>query len=159
MFWSERTSQDGLQLSAVERGFAIKSARRLSFVLFIVSPPKKKKVGVVIFDRFSRRPHTQIWWSVQKDVTPSLPTERQPSSYVDPILFHWIIWTLFTSLRFKFNIDLMLCVCVCRAKDVPPEVLRQREVKWLDMLSHWDKWMIKRFNKVSLVCTSCTRMI
>uniref|UniRef100_A0A8C4DFZ7 TBC1 domain family, member 10Aa n=1 Tax=Dicentrarchus labrax TaxID=13489 RepID=A0A8C4DFZ7_DICLA len=33
------------------------------------------------------------------------------------------------------------------AKDVPPEVLRQREVKWLDMLSHWDKWMIKRFNK------------
>uniref|UniRef100_A0AAQ5XBE2 Rab-GAP TBC domain-containing protein n=1 Tax=Amphiprion ocellaris TaxID=80972 RepID=A0AAQ5XBE2_AMPOC len=33
------------------------------------------------------------------------------------------------------------------AQDVPPEVLRQREVKWLDMLSHWDKWMIKRFNK------------
>ncbi|CAK6950316.1 TBC1 domain family member 10A-like [Scomber scombrus] len=33
------------------------------------------------------------------------------------------------------------------AQDVPTEVLRQREVKWLDMLSHWDKWMIKRFNK------------
>lgn len=40
---------------------------------------------------------------------------------------------------------------VLRAQDVPPEVLRQREVKWLDMLGHWDKWMIKRFNKVSLL--------
>lgn len=39
--------------------------------------------------------------------------------------------------------------CVRRAQDVPPEVLRQREVKWLDMLGHWNKWMIKRFNKVS----------
>lgn len=38
------------------------------------------------------------------------------------------------------------------AQDVPPAVLRQREVKWLDMLSHWDKWMIKRFNKVRLRC-------
>lgn len=38
------------------------------------------------------------------------------------------------------------------AQDVPPEVLRQREVKWLDMLSHWDKWMIKRYNKVRLRC-------
>lgn len=44
---------------------------------------------------------------------------------------------------------LFLCG-VPRAQDVPPEVLRQREVKWLDMLSHWDKWMIKRFNKVSI---------
>ncbi|XP_034025559.1 TBC1 domain family member 10A-like [Thalassophryne amazonica] len=38
------------------------------------------------------------------------------------------------------------------AQDVPPEVLRQREVKWLDMLNHWDKWMLKRFNKVRLRC-------
>lgn len=37
-----------------------------------------------------------------------------------------------------------------RAQDVPPEVLRQREVKWLDMLGHWDKWIMKRFNKVGL---------
>lgn len=35
-----------------------------------------------------------------------------------------------------------------RAQDVPPEVLRQREVKWLDMLSNWDKWMVKRHKKV-----------
>lgn len=39
--------------------------------------------------------------------------------------------------------------CISRAQDVPPEVLRQREVKWLDMLNHWDKWMMKRFDKVS----------
>ncbi|XP_013862648.1 TBC1 domain family member 10A [Austrofundulus limnaeus] len=38
------------------------------------------------------------------------------------------------------------------AQYVPPEVLRQREVKWLDMLNHWDKWMLKRFNKVRLRC-------
>ncbi|XP_075895198.1 TBC1 domain family member 10A-like [Nelusetta ayraudi] len=38
------------------------------------------------------------------------------------------------------------------AHDVPKDVLRQREVKWLDMLGHWDKWMIKRFNKVRLRC-------
>uniref|UniRef100_A0A3Q3PYJ9 Rab-GAP TBC domain-containing protein n=2 Tax=Monopterus albus TaxID=43700 RepID=A0A3Q3PYJ9_MONAL len=38
------------------------------------------------------------------------------------------------------------------ATDVPPEVLRHREVKWLDMLNHWDKWMIKRFDKVRLRC-------
>lgn len=41
-------------------------------------------------------------------------------------------------------------LCPHSAQDVPTEVLRQREVKWLDMLSHWDKWMIKRFNKVSI---------
>ncbi|XP_068167554.1 TBC1 domain family member 10A [Antennarius striatus] len=38
------------------------------------------------------------------------------------------------------------------AQDVPPAVLRQREAKWLDMLSHWDKWIIKRNNKVRLRC-------
>ncbi|XP_024294717.1 TBC1 domain family member 10A isoform X1 [Oncorhynchus tshawytscha] len=38
------------------------------------------------------------------------------------------------------------------AQDVPPEVLRQREVKWLDMLSNWDKWMVKRHKKVRLRC-------
>ncbi|XP_072538583.1 TBC1 domain family member 10A [Salminus brasiliensis] len=38
------------------------------------------------------------------------------------------------------------------AQDVPPEVLRQREVKWLDMLNNWDKWVTKRFKKVRLRC-------
>jgi len=28
--------------------------------------------------------------------------------------------------------------------DIPPEVLRQREAKWLDMLNSWDKWMAKK---------------
>ncbi|MFT7817421.1 TBC1 domain family member 10A-like [Arapaima gigas] len=36
--------------------------------------------------------------------------------------------------------------------EVPPEVLRQREAKWLDMLSHWDKWMAKRHKKVKERC-------
>ncbi|TSO88081.1 TBC1 domain family member 10A [Bagarius yarrelli] len=38
----------------------------------------------------------------------------------------------------------MSCV---RAQDVPPEVLRQRELKWLEMLKDWDKWINKKFKK------------
>lgn len=38
------------------------------------------------------------------------------------------------------------------AQDVPIQVIRQRELKWIDMLGHWDKWMIKRYNKVRLRC-------
>ncbi|XP_033828803.1 TBC1 domain family member 10A-like [Periophthalmus magnuspinnatus] len=38
------------------------------------------------------------------------------------------------------------------AQEVPIQVIRQRELKWIDMLGHWDKWMIKRFNKVRLRC-------
>ncbi|XP_063051581.1 uncharacterized protein LOC134446199 [Engraulis encrasicolus] len=38
------------------------------------------------------------------------------------------------------------------AQDVPPEVLRARELKWLDMLKHWDKWLFKRHKKVRLRC-------
>uniref|UniRef100_A0A3Q3WR21 Rab-GAP TBC domain-containing protein n=1 Tax=Mola mola TaxID=94237 RepID=A0A3Q3WR21_MOLML len=55
----------------------------------------------------------------------------------------------FTSYR---QIDKYGFIGGAQAQDVPTEVLRQREVKWLDMLSHWDKWMIKRFNKVRLRC-------
>ncbi|TRY65267.1 hypothetical protein DNTS_015433 [Danionella cerebrum] len=36
--------------------------------------------------------------------------------------------------------------------DVPPDVLRQREVKWLEMLNSWDKWMAKKHKKVKLRC-------
>lgn len=36
-----------------------------------------------------------------------------------------------------------------RLEDVPLEVLRQRESKWLDMLNNWDKWMAKKHKKVS----------
>ncbi|XP_074527139.1 TBC1 domain family member 10A-like [Halichoeres trimaculatus] len=39
-----------------------------------------------------------------------------------------------------------------QTREVPPEVLRHREVKWLEMLNNWDKWIIKRFNKVRLRC-------
>lgn len=35
-----------------------------------------------------------------------------------------------------------------RAQEVPPEVLRHRELKWLEMLKNWDKWISKRFKKV-----------
>ncbi|KAJ3605697.1 hypothetical protein NHX12_027741 [Muraenolepis orangiensis] len=37
-------------------------------------------------------------------------------------------------------------------EDIPPEVLRQREAKWLDMLNHWDQWMAKKHSKVKLRC-------
>ncbi|TSM12520.1 TBC1 domain family member 10A [Bagarius yarrelli] len=38
------------------------------------------------------------------------------------------------------------------AENIPPEVLRQREVKWLEMLNSWDKWMSKKHKKVKLRC-------
>ncbi|KAM4530688.1 TBC1 domain family member 10B [Odontesthes bonariensis] len=37
-------------------------------------------------------------------------------------------------------------------KDVRVEVARQREMKWLDMFCHWDKWVKHRFQKVKLRC-------
>ncbi|XP_026798554.3 TBC1 domain family member 10A [Pangasianodon hypophthalmus] len=38
------------------------------------------------------------------------------------------------------------------AEDIPPDVLRQREAKWLEMLNSWDKWMSKKHKKVKLRC-------
>uniref|UniRef100_A0A8D0DXU2 TBC1 domain family member 10A n=1 Tax=Salvator merianae TaxID=96440 RepID=A0A8D0DXU2_SALMN len=37
-------------------------------------------------------------------------------------------------------------------EEVPLEVLRQRESKWLDMLNNWDKWMAKKQKKIRLRC-------
>ena len=31
---------------------------------------------------------------------------------------------------------------------MPIEVIRKREIKWLDMFQNWEKWMSKRFKKV-----------
>ncbi|XP_018587261.2 TBC1 domain family member 10A-like isoform X2 [Scleropages formosus] len=39
-----------------------------------------------------------------------------------------------------------------REQEIPPEVLRQRELKWLDMLKNWDKWMLRKHKKVKLRC-------
>uniref|UniRef100_A0A8C6YE70 TBC1 domain family member 10A n=1 Tax=Naja naja TaxID=35670 RepID=A0A8C6YE70_NAJNA len=36
--------------------------------------------------------------------------------------------------------------------EVPLDVLRQRESKWLDMLNSWDKWMAKKHKKIRLRC-------
>ncbi|KAK2819102.1 hypothetical protein Q5P01_024663 [Channa striata] len=38
------------------------------------------------------------------------------------------------------------------AEEIPIEVLRQREAKWLEMLNSWDKWMAKRHKKVKDRC-------
>lgn len=43
---------------------------------------------------------------------------------------------------------LMSCPLIHRLEEVPLEVLRQRESKWLDMLNNWDKWMAKKHKKV-----------
>ncbi|XP_024127767.1 TBC1 domain family member 10A [Oryzias melastigma] len=37
-------------------------------------------------------------------------------------------------------------------KDVRVEVARQREMKWLEMFAHWEKWVKHRFQKVKLRC-------
>ncbi|XP_074546775.1 TBC1 domain family member 10A-like [Halichoeres trimaculatus] len=38
------------------------------------------------------------------------------------------------------------------AEEIPNEVLRQRESKWLEMLNSWDKWMAKKHKKVKERC-------
>lgn len=35
-----------------------------------------------------------------------------------------------------------------RERRLPIEILRKRELKWLDMFQNWEKWMSKRFKKV-----------
>ncbi|XP_062036057.1 TBC1 domain family member 10B [Lepus europaeus] len=35
---------------------------------------------------------------------------------------------------------------------IPVDVARQRELKWLEMFSSWDKWLLRRFQKVKLRC-------
>lgn len=37
-------------------------------------------------------------------------------------------------------------------EDIPIDVLRQREAKWLEMLSGWDKWMAKKHKKIKERC-------
>ncbi|XP_070807747.1 TBC1 domain family member 10A [Pituophis catenifer annectens] len=37
-------------------------------------------------------------------------------------------------------------------EELPLDVLRQRESKWLDMLNNWDKWMAKKHKKIRLRC-------
>jgi len=44
---------------------------------------------------------------------------------------------------------------VVREDRIPVAVLRRREVKWLEMLENWEKWMSKRFRKVR--CTGTHR--
>lgn len=43
------------------------------------------------------------------------------------------------------------CPLLHRLEEVPLEVLRQRESKWLDMLNNWDKWMAKKHKKVRVL--------
>lgn len=37
---------------------------------------------------------------------------------------------------------------ILRESSIPVDVARQRELKWLEMFSHWDKWLSRRFQKV-----------
>ncbi|XP_033832041.1 TBC1 domain family member 10A [Periophthalmus magnuspinnatus] len=37
-------------------------------------------------------------------------------------------------------------------EEIPIEVLRQREAKWLEMLNNWDKWMAKKHKKIKERC-------
>ncbi|KAL0625186.1 TBC1 domain family member 10A [Plecturocebus cupreus] len=50
------------------------------------------------------------------------------------------------------GVGLRPCPLLHRLEEVPLEVLRQRESKWLDMLNNWDKWMAKKHKKIRLRC-------
>ncbi|KAM8828023.1 TBC1 domain family member 10A-like [Spinachia spinachia] len=43
-------------------------------------------------------------------------------------------------------------LCGESAEQIPTEVLRHREAKWLEMLNSWDKWMAKKHKKVKERC-------
>ncbi|EPY80190.1 TBC1 domain family member 10A [Camelus ferus] len=47
---------------------------------------------------------------------------------------------------------MLASLSMARLEEVPLEVLRQRESKWLDMLNNWDKWMAKKHKKIRLRC-------
>lgn len=36
--------------------------------------------------------------------------------------------------------------------EIPTEVLRQREMKWIEMVKNWDKWILRKHQKVRLRC-------
>ncbi|XP_059500032.1 TBC1 domain family member 10A-like [Stegostoma tigrinum] len=38
------------------------------------------------------------------------------------------------------------------SEEVSTEVLRQREMKWIDMTKNWDKWITRKYKKVQLRC-------
>ncbi|XP_069634095.1 TBC1 domain family member 10B-like, partial [Haliaeetus albicilla] len=42
--------------------------------------------------------------------------------------------------------------CEAPESSVPVDVARQRELKWLEMFNHWDKWLSRRYQKVKLRC-------
>lgn len=42
----------------------------------------------------------------------------------------------------------MFFVLFFRESRLPVDVIRDRELKWIDMLENWEKWMSKRFKKV-----------
>ena len=51
----------------------------------------------------------------------------------------------------KFDPVIDIVPCVHSAEEVPIEVLRLREAKWLEMLNSWDKWMAKKHKKVCFI--------
>uniref|UniRef100_A0A8D3BFS6 Rab-GAP TBC domain-containing protein n=1 Tax=Scophthalmus maximus TaxID=52904 RepID=A0A8D3BFS6_SCOMX len=59
-------------------------------------------------------------------------------------------------LRVGFLIWLSLFIKISpfahSAEEIPIEVLREREAKWLEMLNSWDKWMAKKHKKVKERC-------
>ncbi|XP_075583369.1 LOW QUALITY PROTEIN: TBC1 domain family member 10A-like [Pelecanus crispus] len=42
--------------------------------------------------------------------------------------------------------------CEALESSVPVDVARLRELKWLEMFNHWDKWLLRRYQKVKLRC-------
>lgn len=49
-----------------------------------------------------------------------------------------------------YHIRLLYKFCIysiCSVARINLAVIRKRELKWLDMLENWEKWMSKRFKK------------
>uniref|UniRef100_A0A672ZR73 TBC1 domain family member 10A-like n=1 Tax=Sphaeramia orbicularis TaxID=375764 RepID=A0A672ZR73_9TELE len=90
------------------------------------------------------------------------PGQRSPSSESCSLQFKhmvclFLLYQLISVLVFFLIIS---CSFICfntfcrlhSVEEIPIEVLRQREVKWLEMLNSWDKWMAKKHKKVKDRC-------
>lgn len=45
-----------------------------------------------------------------------------------------------------------ICVVCPRPGHPPADLIRQREMKWVEMTSHWEKTMSRRYKKVKMQC-------
>lgn len=68
--------------------------------------------------------------------------------------FDWLLRGFSERNNFKLHSDwsvrpALFCDWLRSESRTPVAVIREREVKWVEMLNNWERWMSKQFKKVS----------